>query len=308
MRIAVTGALGFLGQALCADLLLLRYSVRGVIRSRDSLSQGSTDGLETIAVGDIGSTTDWSSALPSVGRVIHCAARAHVMHKTEADAISAYRAVNVEGTLNLARQAAALGVKRFVFLSSIKVNGENTKSGEPFKAADTLNPQDTYGASKMEAERGLYEVSRDTGMEVVCIRPPLVYGPGVKGNFLSLLRWLDRGLPLPLGAIRNRRSLVGLDNLIDLIIICLDHPAAANQTFLVSDDDDLSTTELLRRMAIALERSVRLLPVPSALLELGARLLGKKDVAQRLLDNLQVDISKTKKLLGWSPPVSIDEG
>ena len=199
-------------------------------------------------------------------------------------------------------------MKRFIFLSSIKVNGERTISGTRFTSADNTFPKDAYGISKWEAEQALYEVSARTGLEVVIIRPPLVYGPGVKGNFLSLLGWLNRGIPLPLGAIHNLRSLISIDNLVDLIITCIKHPAAANQTFLVSDDEDLSTTELLRRMSAALDKPARLLLVPSSLLQLCANLLGIKAVAQRLLENLQVDISHTKEVLDWTPPVSVGEG
>jgi UDP-glucose 4-epimerase len=256
--------------------------------------------------GDLSPTREWSNLLSGVDVVIHTAARVHVMHERSASDRE-YRRTNVEGTLNLARQAANAGAKRFIFLSSIKVNGEFTNLGEPFQAADAAKPEDAYGVSKMEAELGLYEISKDTGMEVVCIRPPLVYGPGVKGNFLSLLSWLERGLPLPLGAVNNRRSLVALDNLVDLIVSCLDHPAAASETFLVSDDEDLSTTALLRRIGDALDRPARLIPMPPRLLQWGAKLFGKEEIAQRLLGNLQVDISKTKERLGWVPRVSVEE-
>jgi nucleoside-diphosphate-sugar epimerase len=216
--------------------------------------------------------------------------------------------VNVETTLQLASQAAACGVKRFIFISSIKVNGEQTEPGRPFRPDDTPAPQDPYGISKMEAEAGLREVAQETGMEVVIIRPPLVYGPGVKANFASMVKWLQRGVPLPLGAIHNCRSLVALDNLVDLIITCIHHPAAANQTFLVSDGEDVSTTELLRRMGAALGRPARLLPVPQQMLEWGAALAGKRDMAQRLFSSLQVDMDKTRQLLGWAPPVSLEQG
>ena len=241
--------------------------------------------------------------------MIHTAARVHVMHDAATDPLSEYRRVNVQGTLHFARQAAAAGVKRFVFLSSIKVNGEATQVGQTFMADDAPAPQDPYGISKMEAEAGLREISAQTGMDVVIIRPPLVYGSGVKANFAAMMRWLSCGVPLPLGAItHNRRSLVALDNLVDLIVTCITHPAAANQTFLVSDGEDLSTTDLLRRMGQALGKPARLLPVPPALLKLGAALLGKPELAQRLCGSLQVDISKTRQLLGWCPPLSVDEG
>ena len=214
----------------------------------------------------------------------------------------------MQGTLNLARQAAAAGVRRFVFVSSIKVNGEVTQLGRPFTADDAPAPLDAYGVSKMEAEEGLRAIASQTGMEVVIVRPALVYGPGVKANFAAMMRWLRRGVPLPLGAIHNQRSLVALDNLVDLIVTCLTHPAAANQTFLVSDGEDVSTTELLRRMGQALSRPARLIPVPVSWLKLAAAMVVKPDVAQRLCASLQVDIEKTRRLLGWTPPLSLDEG
>jgi nucleoside-diphosphate-sugar epimerase len=230
------------------------------------------------------------------------------MQDTAADPMTAFRAVNVEGTLNLARQAAAAGVKRFVFISSVKVNGESMQSGRAFTEADAPNPQDAYGQSKHEAEQGLRQLSADTGMEVVIIRPPLVYGPGVKANFAALMRAVQCGWPLPLGAVHNQRSLVGLDNLVDFIITCITHPHAANQTFFVSDGQDLSTIELVRGMAQAAGLTARLLPVPVWALRAGASLLGKGDAVQRLCGNLQVDISKARSLLAWVPPVSVAEG
>ncbi|MCY1297327.1 N-acetyl-alpha-D-glucosaminyl-diphospho-ditrans,octacis-undecaprenol 4-epimerase [compost metagenome] len=239
--------------------------------------------------------------------MIHCAARVHVMNDTEADPLAAFRRANVEGTLTLARQARDAGVRRFIFVSSIKVNGESTEPGNPFTADQIPAPVDPYGVSKQEAEQGLRAIAEDSGMEVVIVRPTLVYGPGVKANFLSMMRWLNRGVPLPFGAIHNRRSLVSLYNLVDLIVTCIHHPAAANQTFLVSDGEDVSTTELLRRIGKALGRPARLLPVPSAMLEMGATALGKRALSQRLCGSLQVDINKTRELLGWTPPVSLEE-
>jgi nucleoside-diphosphate-sugar epimerase len=240
--------------------------------------------------------------------MVHLAARVHVMRDESLDPLSEFRKSNVEGTLRLATQVAQARVKRFIFISSVKVNGEQTQAGHPFRADDLPAPQDPYGISKLEAEVGLREIARQTGMEVVIIRPPLVYGPGVKANFASMVKWLQRGVPLPLGAVHNQRSLVALDNLVDLIITCIDHPAAANQTFLVSDGEDVSTTELLRRMAAALKAPARLIPVPQYLLEWGATLAGKQAVSQRLFSSLQVDIMSTRKLLGWAPPVSLDQG
>ena len=231
------------------------------------------------------------------------------MTEQATDPLLEFRHINVDGTLNLARQAAEAGTRRFVFLSSIKVNGERTNPGRPFTADQQPEPGDPYGVSKMEAEIALRELAKKTGMEVVIIRPPLVYGPGVKANFLEMMRWLSRGVPLPLGAVtQNKRSLVALGNLVDLVETCIEHPAAANQTFLVSDGEILSTADLLQRLGIALGCPARLIPVPVGLLKLGAALLGRSAVAQRLCGSLEVDIGKTRELLGWSPPLSVDEG
>lgn len=241
--------------------------------------------------------------------MIHAAARAHIMQEEALDPLAEYRRVNVEGTLNLARQAAAAGVRRFVFISSIKVNGEATAPGSPFTADDAPAPKDAYGLSKAEAEAQLKQVAQETGMEVTIIRPPLIYGPAVKGNFASLISWVRRGLPLPLGGVtHNRRSLVGLDNLVDLILVCADHHKAANQIFLISDGKDLSTTELLKKIGKALGRPARLLWVPAGLIAFMASMVGKKVISQRLLGSLQVDIHKTCELLNWKPPVAVDEG
>lgn len=256
----------------------------------------------------IAPATDWSKALTDVKVVVHAAARVHVMRDAVAEPLAAFRLVNVEGTLNLARQAALAGVQRFVFISSIKVNGEATCAGHPFLADDEPRPADPYGISKAEAERGLRALAAETGMDMVIIRPTLVYGPGVKGNFLSMMQWLNKAVPLPFGAIHNNRSLVALDNLVDLIATCIEHPAAANQVFLVSDDEDVSTTELLRRMGEALGKPARLLPLPAWLLSTCALMLGKRALSQRLCGSLQADIAKTKKLLGWSPPVNMSDG
>ena len=275
------------------------------------------DGIQNVVVGDIGSDTDWSAALTGVDCVIHCAARAHVTNETEADALAAYRAVNVEGTRRLAEQAAAAGVRRLVFLSSVKVDGESTdglpgpfRSGSPrgYAPRDDGKLQDPYGISKREAEDALWEISTKTGLEVVVIRPPLVYGPGAKGNLARLLKLVRSGVPLPLGAVQNKRSLIGLDNLVDLLIRCVDHPAAAGQTFLVSDGEDLSTPDLLRHMAAAMGRSARLFPVPVSLLRLAGSALGKRAEIDRLVGSLQIDSSHTRQVLGWAPPVSVQEG
>ncbi len=226
-----------------------------------------------------------------------------MMHDDAADPLAEFRRVNCEGTVNLARQAASAGVGRFIFLSSIKVNGE----AGAFTESDPPNPSDAYGTSKSEAETGLRAIAAESGMDVVIIRSPLVYGPGVQANFRALMRAVARGIPLPLGAVDNRRRLVALDNLVDLLVSCTQHRAAANEWFFVSDGEDLSTTQLIRRLARAMNRPARLIPVPAPLLMMGATLLGKRDVAQRLLGSLQVDISKARRLLGWTPPVSVDE-
>lgn len=297
--ILLTGATGFVGGGLCLRLQSEGREVRCSVRNQFSI-------VNSVVVGDICPDTQWGEALADVDTVIHLAARAHIMHDTASDPLAKFRLVNVDATLNLARQAAAEGVNRFIFLSSVKVNGEETISGQKFNEQDAPEPQDPYGISKHEAEEGLRRLSTETGMEVVIIRPPLVYGPGVKGNFLSMIRSISKGIPLPLGAIHNQRSLVALDNLVDFIITCIDHPAAANQTFLVADGEDLSTTDLLRRVGLAMGKPARLFPLPAGLLKLGAALLGKKDVAQRLCGNLQVDISKAREILGWEPVISVE--
>nr|WP_212635807.1 SDR family oxidoreductase [Ralstonia insidiosa] len=301
----VTGATGFVGGALVRKLARDGFATRVAIR-RDAISLPV--GVQTVHVRDLSAETDWRDALSGVDLIVHTAARVHVMVETVGDPLAEFRRTNVDGTLHLARLAAEAGVRRFVFVSSIKVNGESSPIGRPFTADDVPAPLDPYGVSKMEAENRLRELAEQTGMEVVIVRPPLVYGPGVKANFASMMRWLRRGVPLPLGAIHNARSLVALDNLVDFLVTCLSHPAAAGQVFLVSDGEDVSTTELLRRTARAMGRSARLLPIPSACLEGAAVLLGKRSAGQRLCGSLQVDIEKTRRLLGWCPPLTLDQG
>src|SRR5690606_11922059 len=300
----MTGGTGFVGSAVLARFLAEECMVTAVVRNSSAVLNGRVD---KAVVPNLTAQVNWEQVVAGQDVIIHSAARVHVMNDQSADPLAEFRTVNVDGTLNLARQAAAAGVKRFIFISSIKVNGEGTLLGSPYTAFDTPAPQDPYGISKMEAETGLCQIAEDTGMEVVIIRPVLVYGPGVKANFRSMMSWLNKGLPLPLGAVHNKRSLVSLDNLVDLIVTCIDHPAAANQTFLVSDGEDLSTAELLRRMGKALGKPARLLPIPASLLKMGAILLGKKEVAQRLLGSLQVDIYHTCDTLGWKPKVTVDE-
>ncbi|MFF7061242.1 NAD-dependent epimerase/dehydratase family protein [Pseudomonas sp. NPDC008258] len=304
--ILVTGASGFVGGAVCSMLATMDgFATRAAVRGSD---REPIAGVPAVRVSDLAATTDWALALADVEVVVHAAARVHVMKETASDSLAEFRRVNVEGTLNLASQAAAAGVRRFIFISSVKVNGEVSQPGRPMCADDVPAPQDAYGLSKHEAEQGLRRLAEATGMEVVVIRPVLVYGPGVKANFHSMIRWVQRGIPLPFGAIANRRSLVSLANLVDLIITCIDHPGAANQTFLASDGEDVSLAHLLRALGHALDRPVLLLPVPSGLLRCVARLLGRRDLAQRLLGSLQVDIEKNRQLLGWHPPYTLEQG
>jgi nucleoside-diphosphate-sugar epimerase len=304
VRIVLTGASGFVGRGLLNELLEANHQVTAVLRRQ---ADGVDPRASVQVIDDFSRSFNWGALFNRQEVVVHCAARVHIMHDTLSDPLTEFRRVNVDGTLNLARQAAATGVRRFIFISSIKVNGEGSPVGAPYLADAQPAPADPYGISKMEAEQGLHLLATETGMEVVIIRPVLVYGPGVKANFLSMMSWLHKGVPLPFGAIHNRRSLVALDNLVDLIVTCIDHPAAVDQTFLVSDGEDLSTSELLHRMGTALGKPARLLPVPSRLLEAGAAMLGKQALAQRLCGSLQVDISKTRELLNWTPPVSVNE-
>lgn len=301
MNILLTGATGFIGRGLVRTLNQ-RKEVSLAVALR---SQGPSFCSATHVVGELSADTDWSAAVARQEVVIHAAARAHVVNDVASNALDEYRRVNLNGTLKLAKQAAAAGVKRFIFISSIGVNGNCTI--KPFSAADHAMPAESYALSKWEAEQALWEVQEKTGMELVILRPPLVYGPNAPGNFGNLVRWLEKGWPLPLGAIQNKRSLIGVDNLVDLIVRCIDHPGAANQVFLASDGEDLSTTELLRGVGRAMGRPARLIPVPAGLLNFVAGLLGKKAVAQRLLGSLQVDISKTCELLEWRPPYTVEE-
>lgn len=303
MNLLVTGASGFVGQAVCAQLSR-RFQVRAAARSAAIPSTGYAQ----VAVGATNGATNWTAALSGQDVVIHLVARVHVMKDMSTDPLAEFRAVNVAGSLNLARQAAEAGVKRMVFLSSVKVYGEYSLVGQPFTEDFMLAPSDFYGVSKLEAEIALRSIAQETGMELVIIRPPLVYGPGVKANFAALVRAVKAGWLLPLGSISNQRSLVGLDNLVSFIETCAVHPKAAGQTFLVSDGNDLSTPELIRRLALAAKVPARLWPVPAWLLETGAAAVGKGEVVRRLCGNLQVDISKARNLLGWVPPFSVDEG
>ena len=304
MRILVTGSNGFVGKVLVFALRTRAHKI--VATSR--IQSKSENKLNDFIVGDINAATNWSAALHGADAVVHLAARVHVMSENARDSLKEFRRVNTDGTLNLARQAAAAGVKRFIFLSTIGVNGNSTSHGNIFTETSASLPHDPYSVSKHEAEVGLRAISKSTGMEIVIIRPTLVHGSKAPGNFGKLTRLVAKGLPLPLASIQNRRSLVGIDNLVDFIITCLEHPAAANETFLVSDGEDLSTPDLIRRMARAMNRLARLLPIPKSVLMAAASMFGKRDMAQRLCGSLQVDISKSRELLGWNPPVSVDEG
>ena len=297
MNILLTGTNGFIGQALYKGLKdnhCITPSVRKLM-SKDLL--------------DLSIRSGWDDDLVDKSVVIHCAARAHILVESIKSPHLIYEKTNVEGTRELAKYAVKHGVKRLVFLSSINVFGKSTEIGMPFCSSGLVNAKDEFSVSKLKAEDALKAICAETGMEYVIIRLPLVYGPGVKANFLSMLKWVARGLPLPLGGIRhNKRSLVYVENLVDLIKVCIEHPGAANQTFLVSDDEDVSTSELLQRVAKALDVKSRLLPIPPSWLGLGGKLLGKKGIEQRLCGSLQVDISHTKQTLGWQPPHTIEEG
>lgn len=303
--ILVTGATGLVGREVMATAVRRGLEVRGAVRRTP---ESVVEGAEYVFGADLAPDSEWIAALAALDAVVHAAARVHVMNDMAGDPLAEFRRVNVAGTVNLARQAAAAGVRRFVFISSIKVNGERNVGGRPFRATDAAAPIDPYGISKHEAEEALRRVASETGLEVVIIRPPLVYGPGMKANFATLVRAVARGIPLPLGAVQNERSLIGLDNLVNFVITCITHPAAANEVFLVSDGEDLTTPGLIRRIGAALGRPARLISVPRWMLITGAAVIGKRDMARRLLDSLCMDTSKARTLLGWTPPVSVDEG
>ena len=297
-RVLVTGAAGFIGKCLAKVLIERGSSVRRC---------GRNTGLNIdIAVGDIGEDTDWSRALSGVDKVVHLMALAHVGNAADKGLIDEYRRVNVGACVNLARQAAEAGVNRFVFLSSIGVNGE--RNDIPFTEQVSPVPVRPYAVSKLEAEQALRELAIETGIEVVIIRPPLVYGPDAPGNFARLVKLAGLGLPLPLGAVRNRRSFIALDNLVDFIAVCLDEDAAANETFVVADGEDISTSELLRRMGRLLDRPVILIPVPLRILLALAAFFGRTSEVEQLCSSLTVDISKARQVLGWHPPISLAEG
>jgi nucleoside-diphosphate-sugar epimerase len=300
MRVLVTGANGFVGSALCPYLAALGHTVIPAVRRQSGITS------EVVVHG----AESWKAALKGCDSVIHLAARAHVMQDQEQDHLQAFRASNVDTTIDLAKLAVEAGVRRFVFMSTIKVNGEETASGCSFSPDDPVAPKDPYAISKWEAEQGLLEIAQRTGLEVVIIRPPLVYGPGVKGNFSSLIKWVKNGVPLPFGAIHNRRSMIGVGNLVNFTALCADideSPNAKGQVFLVSDGKDVSTAELLRKVAKAFRCNSRLFRVPEGLMRVAARWMGKASSADRLFGSLVVDDSKARQMLGWHPQLSMDE-
>lgn len=305
MTTLVTGANGFVGRGLCREMLSRRLPVRALVRQTSADVPGMS---ATRLKGDGLHPQEWLNVVQGCETVVHLAARAHVLNESSDDPLTEFRRVNVDMTRVCAEAAAKAGVKRFVYVSTIGVHGNATTS-TPFRAADELAPHSPYAVSKREAESAVLAIGRATGMEVTVVRPPLVYGPHVPGNFNSMMQWIQRGVPLPLGSVTgNRRSLIALDNLVDLLIICTHHPAAANQIFLVSDGEDLSTTSLLHRLGLAMGKPARLVSVPPAWLHLAATLLGKARTAQQLLGSLTVDIACTRATLGWTPPIGVDEG
>jgi nucleoside-diphosphate-sugar epimerase len=302
-KVLVTGANGFVGTALCEALSQRGHTVRRALRGAGAQFQPGAD----VAVGDLGPATNWNEALRDIEVVIHLAARAHVMRDTAADPLAEYRRINVLATEALAQASCAAGVRRFIFVSSIKVNGEQT-ADKPFTEHDAARPEDAYGRSKWEAEQVLAKIAAAARLETVILRSPLVYGPGVKGNFLSLMRAVDRGLPLPFAAVRNRRSLLYLGNLVDAIMLCVEHPGAAGQTYLLADDEGVSTPDLARAIGGALEKPARLIALPPALLRAAGAMLGKAGSIARLLGSLQVDSGKIRRELGWQPRSDMGRG
>ena len=303
-NILITGSTGFVGQKLCKKLISDNYSIREAVRSNSEKQLGIK---EIFNVGEIDKSTNWSASLQDIDCVIHCAARAHVMNENKLDTLATYRKVNVDGTRNLAEQCAKAGVKRLIFLSSIKVNGEKTKVSFSFRHDDNPKPEDAYGISKWEAELALQQVSKKYGIEIVIIRAPLVYGPNVKGNFLKLIDLAAHRIPLPISRVNNLRSFVSVENLIDLISCCIKHPAAAGKIFLVSDNKDMSTPELIKKIGKAMGKSQHFIPLPVFILRFLGAMIGKSPEIERLVSNLQVDCNNTFEVLGWRPPVNPED-
>lgn len=304
-HVLVTGATGFVGRFLCSRLLAEGFSVRATLLSSET-SASLVTGVEPVTIQPLGSDTHWQHALTGIDTIIHLAARVHIMDDPSADPLTEFRKVNTEGTKQLANEAAKAGVKRLVFISSIKVNGEETEL--PYTENSPTQPTDPYGISKWEAEQALRQIEKETGLEVVVVRPTLVYGPGVKANFFNMLKAVQRGVPLPLASIANQRSLIYVGNLVDALAVCATHPAAVGQTYLVSDGEDVSTPELIRRTAAALGVPARLLPFPPSLMHLAGKLTGKSAAVNRLTGSLTVDSSKIRRELGWMPPFTMEEG
>jgi len=304
-HVLVTGATGFVGSFLCTRLLSEGWKVRAAMLASESPS-ALVAGVEPVIIEPLGPDTQWNHTLVGIDTVIHLAARVHIMDDPAIDPLTEFRSVNTEGTRQLAREAVRAGVKRLVFISSIKVNGE--ESPIPYTEAAAALPADPYGVSKWEAEQSLLQIEAETGLEVVVVRPPLVYGPGVKANFLNMMKFVHRGIPLPLGSIRNKRSIIYVGNLVDVLVACAVHPAAAGETFLVSDGEDISTPELVRRTAAALGVPARLFPVPLSLMRLAGALTGKGATVNRLAESLYVDCTKIRRELAWQPPHTLREG
>lgn len=302
--VLVTGANGFVGQPLCAVMHQHGWHVKAAVRSACHFP----DGVELVSVGAIDSQTDWTEALTGVDVVIHLAARVHVMKDVSADPLADFLEINLYGTVNLARQAACAGVKRLVFVSSIKVHGEETSSQRSYTEQDEPAPQDPYGVSKWEAEQALQHIEQATGLEVVIVRPPLVYGPGVGGNFLRLLILVARSIPLPLSLVENRRSMIYLGNFLDVLATCACHLGAVGKTFLVSDGESISTAQLIRDLARLMGKHSFMWPLPSALLRFVGRFVGRVDETERLLGSLLIDSSKIRRELEWMPPFSMERG
>lgn len=308
MRILLTGANGFVGRAVCKNALQSGFGVRAALRKQIDKQEADLPAeAERFVIGDISDNTDWSDALAGCDVVIHLAARVHVMHDTAADALAEFRRVNVAATIHLARQAVTAGVKRFVYVSSIGVNGACTSEGA-FSESDAPQPHSPYALSKWEAEQALHKIAEEAGLEVVIVRPPLVYGANAKGNFASLMAVIRKGLPLPFKGVRNARSFIYVENLADALIACATHEKAAGQTFLVSDGEDVSLSDLLEKLTMLLGRQPRLFVLPNWLLKLLFRLTGKADLVNKLLDSLQIDSSKIRQELNWQPPYSLDDG
>lgn len=306
MKVFITGATGFVGKTLVKELVSEGHSLIATVRAFTTELPPEVEQKQVDLKGlDVEDTI--IDTLKNIDVVIHTAARVHIMQDKAADPLTEFRQMNVDTTAELARQSAKAGVKRFIFFSSIKVNGESTDQRDAFRETDAPAIEDAYGQSKLEAEQVLFELASSTSMEMVIIRPPLIYGPGVKANFGSMIKIIKKGLPLPFGAVSNQRSMLAIDNLVDFIKLCVTHPAAANQIFLLADGDDVSTTELFKKIAKAYKQNARLIPVPVSWMTFFAKLAGKQNITDRLFGNLQIDINKARQLLGWKPVTTMDQ-